>query len=119
ARLTPSSVTPTPTPSNNTTVLPSRRAIWVSQRCAHIPESISYQLNSSTLSGSSTRAATENVTGYQRYWVGWDTQASNLKKQRPRISGGVEYNRSWKPTWSGWARYRFRLSAGGFPSRLA
>ena len=76
ARLTPSSVTPMPTPTIRVRVLPSRRGICVSHKWLQIWASMLCQDSSNTLSGSSTRAAMTKTSGYQRRWAGWATKNS-------------------------------------------
>ncbi|MNH08194.1 hypothetical protein D3C79_676020 [compost metagenome] len=71
ARLTPSTVTPTPTPATKVNVLPSRRLIWVSSKCDQICTSIDCQDSSRTLKGKSTRAAVRMTGRYQRRWGAW------------------------------------------------
>ncbi|MCY1496080.1 hypothetical protein D9M68_300040 [compost metagenome] len=88
ARLTPSRVTPMPTPNTSIAVLPSRRGICVSHRCRQISPSISAQLSASTLSGSSTSAAMAKAMGYQRRGAGWDTKTSCSENTAPRIGPG-------------------------------
>src|SRR3990167_6346175 len=75
ARLTPSIVTPTPTPNTSTRVLPISRGSWVCHRCDQICRSISCQLNSNMLRGSSTSRAAVKAMGYQRRWAGRATHS--------------------------------------------
>ncbi|MNY73249.1 hypothetical protein D3C86_2119930 [compost metagenome] len=51
--------------------MPSRRPIWVSSRWDQICRSMDCQDNSSTLRGSSTKAAIRETGRYQRRWGVW------------------------------------------------
>ncbi|MCY1433139.1 hypothetical protein D9M71_491600 [compost metagenome] len=78
ARLTPSTVTPIPTPTTSVKVLPSRRVIWVSSRCDQICRSIDCHDSSRTLRGRSTRAAIRETGRYQRRCGAWDKEEVSI-----------------------------------------
>ncbi|MNP76622.1 hypothetical protein D3C76_1738930 [compost metagenome] len=76
ARLTPSNVTPTPTPRINVRVLPNKRGICVSHKWDQICWSMLCQDSNKTLRGSRTSAAMAKTRGYQRRWAGWAKEYS-------------------------------------------